>query len=85
MLRAIWYDLCNLKNVNSTHGGELLLVRLHVEVCNFIKSNIPPLVFSRFLICAKGTKLRKASQDFRFQAILTQKPMLKFNDKYTCG
>ena len=27
-LCAIWYHLCNLKNVKNTHGGVLLLVKL---------------------------------------------------------
>ena len=29
---AIWYHLYNLKNVNNTHGGMLLLVKLQAEV-----------------------------------------------------
>ena len=29
MLYAIWYHLHNLKNVENTHGGVLLLVKLH--------------------------------------------------------
>ena len=45
MLCAIWYHLCNLRNVKNTHGGALLLA------CNFTKSNTPPWVFSRFLNC----------------------------------
>ena len=28
MFCAIWYYLCNLKNVKNTHGGVLLLVKL---------------------------------------------------------
>ena len=36
---AIWYHLCNLKNVKNTHGGVLLLVT---------KSNTPPRVFFTF-------------------------------------
>ena len=35
MLCAIWYHLCNLKNVKNTHGEVLLLVKLNVEACNF--------------------------------------------------
>ena len=45
MLCAIWYDLCNLKNVNNTHGGVLLLVKLQASACNFAKSNTTPGVF----------------------------------------
>ena len=28
MFCAIWYHLCNLKNVKNTHGGVLVLVKL---------------------------------------------------------
>ena len=45
MLWAIWYDLYNLKNVKSTHGGVLLLVKLQAEVT---KSNTFPWVFFTF-------------------------------------
>ena len=31
------------------------------KACNFTKSNTTPWVFSRFLNCTNGTKLRKAS------------------------
>ena len=52
---AIWYHFYNLKNVISTHGGVLLLVKLQAS------ANIPPLVFFTFLICTNGIKSRKAS------------------------
>ena len=42
---AIWYHLCNLKNVKSTHGGVLILVMLQALACNFTKINTPPWVF----------------------------------------
>ena len=42
---AIWYHLCNSKNVKSTHGGVLILVKLQVSVLNF----------------TNGTKSRNAS------------------------
>ena len=47
MFCAIWYYLCNLKNVKNTHGGVLLLVTLFHEC------------FLRFLNCTIGTKSRK--------------------------
>ena len=34
---AIWYHLYNLKNVSSTHGGVLILVKLQAEACNFTR------------------------------------------------
>ena len=41
-LCAIWYHLCNLKNVKNTHGGELLLgvftfFKLYKKVSNRAK------------------------------------------------
>ena len=57
---AIWYHLYNF-NVKNIHGGVLLLVKLQAEGCNFTKSNTHPWVFSRFLNCTNGTKLRKTS------------------------
>ena len=59
MLCAIRYHLHNLKNMNNTHRGVLLLVK----ACNFIKSNTPPLVFFTFLNCKNCTKSRKASHN----------------------
>ena len=56
MICAVWYHLYNLKNVKSTHGGVLLLVKFQT-----FKSNTPPWVFSRFLNCANGTKACNAS------------------------
>ena len=32
---AIWYHLCNLKNVKNTYGGLLLLVEMQAWACNF--------------------------------------------------
>ena len=48
MLCAIWYHLYNLKNVKSTYGGVLLLVKLQASACNFTKSNTPRWVFFTF-------------------------------------
>ena len=60
MLCAIWYDLYNLKSVKiPTYVGLLLLVMLETLNCNLNKSNSPPGLFSRFLNCTNGTKLRK--------------------------
>ena len=38
----------NSKNVKSTHGGVLLLVKLQALACNFTKNNAPPWVFFTF-------------------------------------
>ena len=43
---AVWYYLCNLKNVKNTHGGVLILVKLQASACNFTNINTPPWVFS---------------------------------------
>ena len=45
MLWALWYQLCNLRNLKSTHGGVILLVKLQVSASNITKSNTPPWVF----------------------------------------
>ena len=45
---VIWYHLYNLKNVENTRGGVLLLVKLWTSADKFTKSNTPPRVFSMF-------------------------------------
>ena len=45
--------------MKNTHGGVLLLVKVHGKVCNFTKSNTPPWVFLNF---ANNIKSRNASQ-----------------------
>ena len=41
----IWYYLYNLKNVENTHGGVLILVKLQAKTGNFTKINTPSWVF----------------------------------------
>ena len=43
---AIWYHLCDLKNVKNTHAGVFVLVKLQAEAeaCDFTKSNNLPWV-----------------------------------------
>ena len=55
---AIWYDLNNLKNVKSTHGRVLLLLKLQKA----LKVTLLHGCISRFLNCTNATKSRKASQ-----------------------
>ena len=45
---AIWYYLYNLKNVENTHGGVLVLVKLQAEASNFTKINTHPWVLFTF-------------------------------------
>ena len=41
MFCAIWYHLCNLKNVKNTHGGMSLLVKLQAYITHEnIRSNV---------------------------------------------
>ena len=49
---AIWYHFYNLKNVENTHGGVLISVKL----------TLPHGCFSLFLNCKNGTKSRNAPQ-----------------------
>ena len=53
---AMWYHLYNLKNVKSTHGGVLLLVKFQAFKVKLLHG-----CFSRFSDCTNGTKSRKAS------------------------
>ena len=64
MLRDL-VPLYNLKNMNNTHGGVLLLVKLQarLQAFTFSKSNIPPRVFFTFSNCTDGIKLPKTYQN----------------------
>ena len=49
MMRCvIGYHLYNLKNVKSTHGGVLILVKLQASTCKFTKINTPWMFFMFF-------------------------------------
>ena len=59
---AIWDHLYNLKNVKSTHGGVLILVKVAgLKPPTLLKLTLLPGCFSRFLNCTNGTKSRNAS------------------------
>ena len=49
MRYEIWYHFYNIKNVKTTHGGVLLLVKLQAKACNFTKSKTPPQVIFTFI------------------------------------
>ena len=52
MCCAVWFHLCNLKNVKNTHGAVLILVKLQASACNFTKINTLPWVFfTCFKLC----------------------------------
>ena len=61
MLYVIWYHLYNLKNVENTHGGVLLLVKVQAKACIFTKNNTSLRCFLSFLNCTNDTKSRNAS------------------------
>ena len=48
ILCTIWYHFYNFKNVKNTHGGVLLLVKLHTEFWNFNKTTIFTRMFFIF-------------------------------------
>ena len=48
MLSTIRYDLYNFKNVENSHGGVLLLVKLQASGYNFTKNNTFMGVFHDF-------------------------------------
>ena len=54
---TIWTVL----NMWRTPMGDLLLVKLQAEACNFNKTYTPPWVFSTFLYYTNDTSLRRAS------------------------
>ena len=51
----------NLKNVKNTHGGVLLLVKLHLKTAFLLKITLLYASFSRFSHYANGNKSGKAS------------------------
>ena len=58
---AIWYHLYNLKNVEITRGGVLILVKLQAwAYATLLKLTLLHGCFSRFLNCTDGTKSRNA-------------------------
>ena len=63
MLWAIWYHLCNLKNVKNTDVGVLILVKLQAEACNFTKINTPPWVFFKFFILYKWYQIAQRTSN----------------------
>ena len=67
VLCAIWHHLYNLKNVENTHGGKLILVKLQASACNFTKINTPPWVFFTFFKLYKWCQIAQRIQiSFRF-------------------
>ena len=60
-LCAIWHHMYCFKNVENTHGGALLSVKLQTLACKFTKSHTYPCVFPSYLNCAYDTKSRIAS------------------------
>ena len=61
MRSAIWYHLYNLKNMRTTHGGVLLLVKFQAKPAILLKTALLHGDFSRFLNCINGTKSCKIS------------------------
>ena len=47
-LCAILCHLYKFENMQNTHGGVILLVKLQVEACDFTKSNTPSWLFFTF-------------------------------------
>ena len=68
---AIYYHLCNFKNVKKTHGGVLLLVKLQAK---------SPWVFFTFLNCKNGTKSPK-HHTFKNNARVNAHPDKVYNGK----
>ena len=62
---AISHQLYNLKNMKNTHGGVLLLVKLHAEFFNFTKSNTPPRVTFTFFKLYKWYQIAQSVSNIR--------------------
>ena len=60
MCCAIWYHLYKLKNVKSTHGGVLLLVKLQVFAWKLLKVTLLHECFPSFLNYTNGSKSRNS-------------------------
>ena len=62
MFCAIWWHLCNLKNMKSTHGGMLLLRNLlaEAEAWNLTNSNTTPWVFFTFFKLYKWYRIMQS-------------------------
>ena len=83
MLCGIWYHLYNLKNVTSTHGGVLLLVKLKASVWNFTILKVTLRgCFLHFLNCANGSKSRKASQILSWPKVI-QRSLANIQHRFT--
>ena len=86
MLYENWYHLYNLKNMENTQGGLLLLVKLEVSACSFTKSNTPLWKFFTFFLMIqvvpklkiRATKCRNAYVFSRF--IWSSRPQVLLNN-----
>ena len=65
-LCAIWYHLYNLKNMKTTNGGGILLIKFQAEACSFTKRTLAHGYFSSFLNCTSSTRSCKVSHMFFF-------------------
>ena len=79
MLFAIWYHLCNFRNVKYTHGGVILLVTLQAEAR---KSNTPRWVFSTFLKLYKWYQITQRTIYFELDSFMIRRNVTKL--KVTC-
>ena len=55
------------KTVKNTHGGVLLLVKLHAKAWNFTKGNTPPWVFFTFFKLKKWYQIAQNITTFDAQ------------------
>ena len=69
---AIWCHLYNLKNVENTHAGVLILVKLQVEACNFTLLKLPLLhwVFFMFFKLYKWYQIAQRITNSKWEDLL---------------
>ena len=78
MLSGIWYHFYNLKNVENSNGRVLLLVKSHVSVYNFTKTEIPPWVFFTFFKLYKWYQITQRVSNTYYANYFTMKVFERF-------
>ena len=82
---AIWYHLYNLKNVKSTYGRVLLLVKVQAEACNCPKSSTLLWVFFKFFKLCKWYQIAHSSTYNFLQGTIERFGTVPFSGRQLMG
>ena len=81
-LCAIWYHLCDLKNVKNTHEGVIPLESCRLKLATSLKITLLHGCFLHFLNCTNGTKWYQniiiskiCSRKFKMQMVQVKRKM----------